>query len=147
MTGQHLPYSGSRSGTGPLIPAPPSPLPAPALSPRPSPRQHRRQWGLPKFLPGLPKNDHSGDRQLAGPATTAGMPAARATHPARRSDAGTIKLTDRDITGLAAAAAGVLSLLVLALIPGQASGPAVVTGLVIWFVFSARADLAPPPGR
>ena len=28
------------------------------------------------------------------------MPAARATHPARRSDAGTIKLTDRDITGL-----------------------------------------------
>jgi hypothetical protein len=41
----------------------------------------------------------------------------------------------------------VLSLLVLALIPGQASGPAVVTGLVIWFVFSARADLAPPPGR
>ncbi len=29
------------------------------------------------------------------------MPAARATNPARRSDAGTIKLTDRDITGLA----------------------------------------------
>jgi hypothetical protein len=28
------------------------------------------------------------------------MPAARATHPARRTDAGTIKLTDRDITGL-----------------------------------------------
>jgi hypothetical protein len=46
----------------------------------------------------------------------------------------------------ALAAAG-LSLLVLALIPGQAAGPAVVTGLVIWFFFSARADLAPPPGR
>ena len=43
--------------------------------------------------------------------------------------------------------AGLLSLLVLALIPGQAAGPAVVTGLVIWFVFSARADLAPPPER
>ena len=28
------------------------------------------------------------------------MPAARATDPARRADAGTIKLTDRDITGL-----------------------------------------------
>jgi hypothetical protein len=28
------------------------------------------------------------------------MPAARATHPARRTDAGTVKLTDRDITGL-----------------------------------------------
>jgi hypothetical protein len=43
-------------------------------------------------------------------------------------------------------AAGI-SLLVLALIPGQASGPAVVTGLAIWLFFSARADLAPPPGR
>jgi hypothetical protein len=28
------------------------------------------------------------------------MPAARATHPPRRADAGTVKLTDRDITGL-----------------------------------------------
>ena len=46
-----------------------------------------------------------------------------------------------------ALAAALLSLLVLALIPGQASGPAVVTGLVIWFFFTARADLAPPPGR
>jgi hypothetical protein len=44
-------------------------------------------------------------------------------------------------------AAASLSLLVLALIPGQASGPAIVTGLVIWFFFSAHADLAPPPGR
>jgi hypothetical protein len=26
-------------------------------------------------------------------------------------------------------------------------GPDVVTDLVIWFVFSARADLVPPPGR
>jgi hypothetical protein len=46
----------------------------------------------------------------------------------------------------ALAAAG-LSLLVLALIPGQASGPAVVTGLIVWFILTARADLAPPPGR
>jgi hypothetical protein len=46
-----------------------------------------------------------------------------------------------------ALAAVLLSLLVLALIPGQASGPAVITGLVIWFMFSSRGDLAPPPGR
>jgi hypothetical protein len=32
------------------------------------------------------------------------MPAARATHPPRRSDAGTVKITDRDITGLTLAA-------------------------------------------
>jgi hypothetical protein len=46
-----------------------------------------------------------------------------------------------------ALAAVLMSLLVLALIPGQPAGPAVVTGLVIWFCFTARADLAPPPGR
>jgi hypothetical protein len=48
---------------------------------------------------------------------------------------------------LRAVAAALLCLLVLALIPGQASGPAIVTGLVVWFFCSARADLAPPPGR
>jgi hypothetical protein len=46
-----------------------------------------------------------------------------------------------------ALAAALFSLLVLALIPGQAAGPAIITGLVIWFFFTARADLAPPPGR
>jgi hypothetical protein len=46
-----------------------------------------------------------------------------------------------------ALAAALLSLLVLALIPGQAAGPAVVTGLTVWFLLTARADLASPPGR
>jgi hypothetical protein len=48
---------------------------------------------------------------------------------------------------LRAAIAAVLSLLVLRLVPGQPSGPAVVTGLITWFVLTARGDLAPPPGR
>jgi hypothetical protein len=48
---------------------------------------------------------------------------------------------------LRAFAATLMCLLVLALIPGQASGPAIVSGLIVWFFFSARADLAPPPGR
>ena len=46
-----------------------------------------------------------------------------------------------------AVVAALLSLLVLHLVPGQPSGPAVVTGLVTWFVLTARGDLAPPPGR
>ena len=46
-----------------------------------------------------------------------------------------------------AVVAAVLSVLVLYAIPGQAAGPAVVTGLVTWFVLTARGDLAPPPGR
>jgi hypothetical protein len=46
-----------------------------------------------------------------------------------------------------AVVAAVLSVLVLYAIPGQAAGPAVATGLVTWFVLTARGDLAPPPGR
>ena len=48
---------------------------------------------------------------------------------------------------LRALVAAVLSLLVVHLLPGQPSGPAVVTGLITWFLLTARGDLAPPPGR
>src|SRR5580658_9713034 len=48
---------------------------------------------------------------------------------------------------LRAATAAVLALLVLRLIPGQPAAPAVVTGLITWFVLTARHDLAPPPRR
>jgi hypothetical protein len=46
----------------------------------------------------------------------------------------------------------VLAAVVLALVAARsgAGGPAsagVVAGLVLWFAFTARADLAPPPGR
>ncbi len=44
----------------------------------------------------LPKNDHSGDRHHAGPATTAAVPAPPAIRPARRTGTGTTKLTGRD---------------------------------------------------
>ena len=43
--------------------------------------------------------------------------------------------------------AAVLSLAVLWLIPGQPAAPALVTGLITWFLVTARSDLAPPPGR
>ena len=48
---------------------------------------------------------------------------------------------------LRAIIAAVLSVLVLHLVRGQPSGPAVVTGLITWFVLTARGDLSPPPGR
>ena len=38
-----------------------------------------------------------------------------------------------------------LSLAVLALIPGQPAAPALVTGLITWFLLTGRSDLAPPP--
>ena len=43
--------------------------------------------------------------------------------------------------------AAVLSLVVLQLIPGTASAPADVAGLIVWFVLTGRRDLAPPPER
>ncbi|MBV9382077.1 MAG: hypothetical protein JOY82_08810 [Streptosporangiaceae bacterium] len=46
-----------------------------------------------------------------------------------------------------ALAAALLSLGVLALIPGQPAAPAVITGLITWFVLTGRGDLAPPPRR
>ena len=51
---------------------------------------------------------------------------------------------------LRAAAAVVLSVLAVTLIPAQFPGPAApacVSGLVLWFVVTGRRDLAPPPGR
>jgi hypothetical protein len=45
---------------------------------------------------------------------------------------------------LRAVTAAVLSLAVVALIPGQPAEPAVITGLALWFLRTSRADLAPP---
>ena len=42
-----------------------------------------------------------------------------------------------------ALAAALLSLAILALIPGQPAAPALVTGLITWFLLTGRSDLAP----
>ena len=46
-----------------------------------------------------------------------------------------------------ALAAALLSLAVLHLIPGQPAAPALVTGLITWFLLTGRSDLAPTPNR
>ena len=46
-----------------------------------------------------------------------------------------------------ALAAALLSLAVLHLISGQPAAPALVTGLITWFLLTGRSDLAPPPER
>jgi hypothetical protein len=46
-----------------------------------------------------------------------------------------------------AAAAVILSLITVRIIPGQPAAPAVITGLITWFTLTARTDLAPLPGR
>jgi hypothetical protein len=44
-------------------------------------------------------------------------------------------------------AAALVSAVVVRLVGGQPAGPAVVTGIITWFVLTGRGDLAPPPGR
>jgi hypothetical protein len=46
-----------------------------------------------------------------------------------------------------AAAAALISLAILRLIPGTAAAPADITGMALWFLLTARSDLAPPPRK
>jgi curved DNA-binding protein CbpA len=77
----------------------------------------------------------AGGGRAAGPAD---LVAAVARLPARIRHGRPLRLA---IRALAAAA---LSLVVLALIPGQPAAPALVTGLITWFLLTGRSDLAPP---
>jgi hypothetical protein len=46
-----------------------------------------------------------------------------------------------------AAVAAAIALAAVYLIPGTPSEPAVIAGCALWWVLTARSDLAPPPGR
>ncbi len=61
--------------------------------------------------------------------------------PARIVRGRPLRLLIRALVAAGAAFAAVL------LVPGTASAPAVVAGCALWWVLTARADLAPPPGR
>jgi curved DNA-binding protein CbpA len=43
--------------------------------------------------------------------------------------------------------AAAVALLAVTLIPGNPAAPAVAAGAFLWLAFTARGDLAPPPGR
>jgi hypothetical protein len=43
--------------------------------------------------------------------------------------------------------AAVVALLAVTVIPGNPAAPAVAAGAFLWVAFTARGDLAPPPGR
>lgn len=80
-------------------------------------------------------------------------PAAGPAAPPARPPGGLWQLPARVRRGrplrlaLRALAAAAAALLVLHLVPGQPAAPADVTGIITWFLLTARADLAPPPGR
>ena len=82
---------------------------------------------------------------VPGPATRAVTPSARLARALRLVPA-RIRY-GRPWHLLARALAAALLSLLVGLLPGQPTGPAIVAGLVIWFIFTGRGDLAPPPGR
>ena len=104
--------------------------------------QLRTAWGRSEAYADL-----AADRPyVPGPATLPASPGARLVRAARLVPARIRHGRPWHLLARALAAA-LLSLLVVDLLPGQPSGLAVVTGLVTWFIFTGRGDLAPPPGR
>ncbi len=93
-------------------------------------------------LPAVPGSAVDGDGPVA---STGGGRAARPGDlfaallqlPARIRHGRPLRLVIR------ALAAALLSLAVLNLIPGQPAAPALVTGLITWFLLTGRSDLAP----
>ena len=89
-----------------------------------------------------PANDPANDTVPEMPLVWPGHLLASVRHlPGRIRHGRPLRLLTR---GLAAALA---SLAVLHLIPGQPAAPALVAGLILWFVRTCPADLAPPPER
>jgi hypothetical protein len=89
-------------------------------------------------LPAVPGTEPS---PSAAPARVTWQPGAARLLPSRIRHGRPLRLVTR------ALAAALLSLAVLHLIPGQPAVPALVTGLIIWFLLTGRSDLAPPPER
>jgi hypothetical protein len=73
------------------------------------------------------------------------MPRASSVRPPQRNNRHIPCASGRPLRlAIRALAACLLSLFVLHLIPGQPATPALVTGLIVWFLRTGRSDLAPP---
>ena len=108
----------------------------------------RTPWGRSEAFADLGLDDTAPCRPSMAPARSPPPPA----RPVRPADllAAVGQLPARIRHGrprrllIRAAAASLLSLGVLHLIPGQPAAPALVTGLITWFLLTGRSDLAPP---
>jgi hypothetical protein len=99
--------------------------------------QLRTPWGRSEALADLAGPGH------APPAATPGMTALRwlTILPARVRHGRPARLAARAI------AAAAVALIAMDVIPGSPSAPAIAAGCVLWLAYTARSDLAPPPGR
>jgi hypothetical protein len=103
--------------------------------------QLRTPWGRSEALADLAVLPH-----VPPPATTDPLPwhallTFAAVLPARVARGRPRRMAVRALIAAAAAYAAVL------LVPGTPSAPAAVFGCALWWLLTARADLAPPPGR
>lgn len=103
--------------------------------------QLRTPWGRSEALADLAVLPHVPPAPAAGPVEWHALLAAAAALPARAARGRPLRMAAR---ALAAAAAGYTA---AALVPGTPSAPAAAFGCALWWLLTARADLAPPPGR
>jgi hypothetical protein len=103
--------------------------------------QLRTPWGRSEALADLAVLPH-----VPPPVTTDPLPwhallTVTAALPARVARGRPLRLAVRAAIAAAAACAAVR------LVPGTPSAPAAAFGCALWWLLTARADLAPPPGR
>jgi hypothetical protein len=103
--------------------------------------QLRTPWGRSEALADLAVMPHIPAPPAPDPVRWHALLTAATMLPARVARGRPLRLLAR---ALVAACAGYAA---ARLIPGTASAPAVETGCALWWLLSARADLAPPPGR
>jgi hypothetical protein len=104
--------------------------------------QLRTPWGRSEALADLAASSP----HVPPPVTTDPLPwhalfAFTAALPARVARGRPLRLTARAAVAAAAGYAAVL------LVPGTPAAPACASGCALWWLLTARADLAPPPGR
>jgi hypothetical protein len=103
--------------------------------------QLRTPWGRSEALADLGAPDCAPPAAPAGAAPGAAALRWLTVLPARVRHGRPLRLAARAI------AAAAVALLAAAVIPGTPSAPAVAAGCALWLACTARADLAPPPGR
>jgi hypothetical protein len=103
--------------------------------------QLRTPWGRSEALADLAAAPHVPPAPAPDPLPWLALLTYAAALPARVARGRPLRLAARAVIAAAAAYAAVL------LVPGTPSAPAAASGCALWWLLTARADLAPPPGR
>jgi curved DNA-binding protein CbpA len=103
--------------------------------------QLRTPWGRSEALADLAAAPHAPPPVTPDPLPWLALLAFAAALPARIRRGRPLRMAARALIAAASAYAAVT------LVPGTPSAPAAAFGCALWWLLTARADLAPPPGR